>query len=427
VGGHAVNRILLRVLLPLLIASAGWQVLHQFAAAQIARANPSPEALEEALRWNSDEPSYHFKLAIVLRDVSELRDLEKARHHLEQAVEFNPYNWRYRRELAQLYELSDLEQQAERAFLTAVSLNPNSGNYRWRLANFYLRHRSLDKAIPQLEVALATDSRLRRPALGLLLKAGGTYRQLDTIWPDDRSARLDLLRLLCQRKPRTGEPPALDYLRQLWSALLEDPEPLAIEDGTLFVERLLGEQLFHEARNRWIELARTGGVIDSAFESKSNSVWNGEFEAPLTQASLDWQPGVASGYTMGVVAAEGFEGSRALRLDFDGSQNLSLSTPGPKILVDPSQGYRLSFRARATDLSTDQGVYFEVLDGSSQEVLLRTEPVLGTLAWTRFESSFDVGSESHWINLRVRRNPSLRFDSLFRGILWLDSVEVTKR
>ncbi len=424
---HAVNRILLRVLLPLLIASAGWQVLHQFAAAQIARANPSPEALEEALRWNSDEPSYHFKLAIVRRDVPELRDLGQARHHLEHAVELNPYNWRYRRELAQLYELSGLEQEAEEAFQTAVSLNPSSGTYRWRLANFYLRSSSLEKAIPHLEVALATDPRLRRPALGLLIKAGGSYPQIDSVWPDDRLARLDLLRLLCRRRPQATDPPVLDFLRQLWNALLDEAEPLAIEDGTFFVERLLEEQLFHEARDRWIELAHVSGVVDSAFESKSNYVWNGEFEAPLTQTPFDWQPSAAAGYTVAPITGEGFVGSTALRLDFDGSQNLSLSALGPKILVDPGLAYRLSFRVQANDLSTDQGVYLEVLDGPSRQVLLRTKPVLGSLAWTRFEDSFNVGSESHWIFLRLRRNPSLCFDNLFRGILWLDSVEVTKR
>ncbi|MEM7351575.1 MAG: tetratricopeptide repeat protein [Acidobacteriota bacterium] len=427
VNRATVNRALIRILLPLLMLGAGWRVLQQLKAALVVRAEPSPASLERAIDSSPEEPSYHFKLAIVYRDLPELRDLRKAKLHLDRAIELNPYNWRYRRELAQLYELSGLEQEAEQALLTALRLNPRSSNYRWRLANFYLRRGALEQAIPQLEAATAADSQLLGPALGLLLKAGGSYAQLDRIWPDDRMARLGLLNLLSRRQPTPGEPPALDFLRRLWGTLMADFESLPIRAGSAFVERLLGERRFDEARQRWVELVEAGGLIDSDFASKANYVWNGEFEAPIGQGILDWPQEATAGDAIALAAGEGWAQSTALRLTFDSRQNPRPALTGPQILIDPGSGYRLRFRARARDLSSDPSLRLEVLDGPSRRVLWHTEPLQGSFDWLPFEGSFEVDSASHWIDLRLRWVTRQPDDNPFRGILWLDSVKVTQR
>ena len=414
------NRLVIGVALPLLILAAGWRVLQQYRAAQISRHQPTTEGLLEAIRLDPDAPGYHFRLGIAYRDVPELRNPDLARRHLEQAVALNPYNWRYRRELAQLHELSGQIREAEDAFLRALEISPRSGSYRWRLANFYLRNGSLDKAVSQLEQALAADRKLLEPGLGLLLKAGASYRQIDRAWPGDREAQRYLLRLLCRREPSPGEPSSRDFLRRLWDRLLAEAEPTPLADGQVYLERLIQDRRSGEARERWIELANSNGLSDAHFELGNNLIWNGEFETPLAQTGLGWRTRDAEGDSVTLAGGEGFDGSGSLRIDFDGGVNLDFLGLQQRVIVAPGRSYRLVFRARARDLSTDQGIFFQVLDGPSHRLLVATEQLLGSTPWTRYASTFVA--ESPWVYVSLRRIPSLRFDSRLSGVLWIDSV-----
>ncbi len=426
------NRLLISIVLPLLIIAAGWRVLQQYRAARLARNQSTLEGLRKAVRLDPDGPDYHFRLGVAHRDLPELQNPRKAKTYLETAVALNPYNWRYRRELAQLYELSGQTRDAEQAFLMAVELSPRSGGYRWRLANFYLRHRAIDKAVPQLELALAADRGLLEPTLGLLLRAGGSYRQIDRVWPEDQQARLRLLRLVCQREPPSGESPRRlaggagspreDFLQELWHGLLASAEPVPLADGQVYIERLLAEHRFEEARVRWIELTGNNGISDTRFELGHNLIWNGDFERHITQTGFGWKVRNADGYTAILAEGEGFDGSRSLRITFDGSRNLSFSGLRQRVIVDSGRPCRLSLRARTQDLSTDQGVFFEVQDGPSRGRLLTTKRLLGSTPWTIYSSVFVP--ESPWVHVLLSRETSLRFDNRLSGVLWIDSVKL---
>ncbi len=425
------NRLLIRIVLPLLIVAAGWRVLQQFRAAQIARNQPTTEGLRKAIQLDPEGSGYYFLLGIAHRDLPELQNPHKARAHLENAVALNPYNWRYQRELAQLYELSGETRDAEEAFLRAVELSPKSGIYRWRLANFYLRNLSLDKAVPHLEQALAADRGLLEPAFGLLLGAGGSYRQIDRVWPKDQEARRLLLRLVCLRQPSPGEPPrrgasamssSEDFPRQLWDRLLAGREPVPLADGQVYIDLLLKERRFEEARLRWIEITSNNGIPDTQFELGHNLIWNGDFERPITQTGFGWKVRDADGYTAALVKGEGFDGSGSLRITFDGSRNMSLSGIQQRVFVEPGRPYRLSFRARTQNLSTDQGVFFEVQDGPSRGQIPTARRLLGSTPWTNYSSA--IVPQSPWIHVLLRRDTSLRFDNRLHGVLWIDSVRL---
>lgn len=413
--------LLIRIGLSLLILAAGWRVVQQLRAAEVAR-QPTLEGLQEAVRLDPEGAGYHFRLGVAHRDVPELQDLTRARGYFERAIELNPYNWRYRRELAQLYELSGLISEAEAAYLAALELSPRSGNYRWRLANFYLRHRSLKEALPQIELALAADDDLLEAALELLLQAGASGEQIDRVWPADRDARWRLLTFLCRRQAALGEAVGQGFMRELWGGLLAGDEPMSIADGQIYVERLMRDGRFPEARARWIELTNRNGVVDARFERGQNRIWNGDFETDFTQMVLGWRVRDAEGYAVSRSVGEGSDGSAALRIAFDGSQNVSSIGVEQRVIVEPGRTYRLSLRVRSQDLSTDQGVYFQVLDGPVRRQLVATEPMLGSMPWTRYSSTFVANNP--WINLVLRRNSSLRFDNRIDGVLWIDSVSL---
>ena len=94
-------------------------------------------------------------------------------------------------------------------------------------------------------------------------------------------------------------------------------------------------------------------------------------------------------------------------------------------LVRPGASYELTYQARSEGLTTDQGLFLEVYDPGTRQVLLRTTPVLGTTPWSLSLLTFEIPPSSDRIELRVRRLRSRQIDSRLAGTFWLDNVAVS--
>ena len=195
---------LVRTLLSLLFLGAGWEVYYQWRALEISISASELQDLHEAIRSDPEAPDYYFQLGLIHRDEPEHLDLSASRNYLEKALALNPHNWRYWLEAARCYEFSSLPAEAENAYLKAVSLNPRSAAYRWRLANFYLRSRKLPEALEQLNLTIDLDSSYRLPTLALLWKAEFESGQIETIWPGDLESQLILLSYLVTESAQEG-------------------------------------------------------------------------------------------------------------------------------------------------------------------------------------------------------------------------------
>ncbi len=160
-------------------------------------------------------------------------------------------------------------------------------------------------------------------------------------------------------------------------------------------------------------------------EAESNFIWNGEFENPMTRGSLDWQRSKRPGFSISHTQDEGFDGTWCLRIDFHGTENLNFRNLAQKVIVEPNTIYDFSVEVRAQEISTKQGVFFEIVDDRTGASLLRTEPVLGTMSWSRYHGSVSVPAGSHSITVLARRKRSSRIDNLLQGTLWLDSMSLT--
>ena len=91
----------------------------------------------------------------------------------------------------------------------------------------------------------------------------------------------------------------------------------------------------------------------------------------------------------------------------------------------PEGRYRLQAWMRSEGLTTDQGVGLRVVsqDGSLK-LDVKTNSVLGTSDWLVVEAVFDVPVGGGLVRLLVARKPSLKFDNLVRGTVWVDDVRV---
>lgn len=421
------HRLLLLGILPLALLAAAWRVVPRAVATQIAAGKQDLATIERAAAWDPQNPDYPYLLGRYHRDLSGLRNLETARRHSERAAELAPWGWRAHWQLAQLYELLAEPQKAEQALLRATALSPRDPTMQWRLANLYLRLGDLERMAPALETALAGDSSLLRPALGLLTKTGSDLATIDRVWPTAPADRLILLEGLSRGTGGEGppDPEWHAFLLSEWNKILASSEPPEVARAAFFVSYLLAEGDPDEARQGWILLAAANDLEDVEFESEKNLLWNGRFELPLSRSPLDWRISEHEGYAVAVTADEGVYDSIALRIDFDGTKNLDFAIVRQTALVRPGASHELTYRTRSEGLTTDQGLFLEVYDPGSRQVLLRTAPVIGTTPWSLSLATFETPPTSDRIELRLSRLRSRQIDSRLAGTFWLDNVAMS--
>ena len=92
--------------------------------------------------------------------------------------------------------------------------------------------------------------------------------------------------------------------------------------------------------------------------------------------------------------------------------------------VEPGKVYHLSFARKSQRLTTDQGVFLEVSGYQCEGLKVRSSPVVGTTSWLREELEVAVPGGCEAIQLQVRREESMMFDSKISGNYWLDGVEM---
>ncbi|MDA2932706.1 tetratricopeptide repeat protein [Acidobacteria bacterium AH-259-D05] len=404
--------IAVRVALTVLLLLAGWRVFHQAAALGISELYPSVEGFQEAIRWDPSGPDYYYHLGLIYRDSPDLQHLQLARYYLEKATELNPYNWWYWLGLARSYEISNMAVQAERAYLRAVEINPREAVYRWRFANFYLREGELEKALSQFKSAIALEpAEYLQSTLTLLWKAETRSEDILSMWPQDKNARLVLVSFLVGQ---SGVEQGL--LDRQWEKLLGSSDIPTVGEGEFYIRSLLDGKRFDKAREEWIRLVSRNGLEDGAFFKKENLLWNGQFHLPITRRVLDWIPRINADTTQ--ISAD-----KGLRIEFKGTENINFNGLQQLVIVDPGEEYEFSFKAGSEQISTEQGLYFQVVAGS---VLFETEQILGTVPLTEYSGRFRVPRDKNLVTVRLRRRPSKRIDNKLRGTLWVDWVKLQK-
>jgi hypothetical protein len=156
--------------------------------------------------------------------------------------------------------------------------------------------------------------------------------------------------------------------------------------------------------------------------SGEDVVFNGGFEEQALNGGMDWvlpnHPEVYYEYDH----LTRFEGAASLRIDFAGKSNLNYSGLRQNLIL-PAGRHELSFVVRSENITSDQGLYFEL---RSSEMLAKSEEISGTQAWRRLTQEFEVDRPTA-ASLVLRRRPSEKFDNILGGRVWIDKVEIKKQ
>lgn len=413
------KRRLAQILLTLAILVAARAGLQQLNANRAFREAPSIEAAEEALKLDSQNPDALYRIGMAYREQIELWDLSRSVSFLERAVTNNPYNWRYRLELGRALELGRQFLAAEGAYRQALELNPRDPTYLWRMGNFLVRQDRVEEAFTYLMKSAEFDPQMAGACLNLLWKLDFDEERVLQEWPREREPRLLLLESLLRR----GSERAFEFADAIWAELMTSAKPLSVSEVTPYLRSLVDRRQIVRARVEWFRAMERLGMADHQFADYRNAVWWGEFERTLPGGLFGWHLENSSSVSWDLASGEGRDGSDCVKVRFH-----NLDGPfrglGQRLLLAGPGTYQMTFTARSDSLTTEQGIYLELVDVGDGRIVGRTDQVVGSTQWKTYTRLFTLAEEPQFLQIRFRRDPSRKIDSALNGEIWIDSVWV---
>ena len=173
--------------------------------------------------------------------------------------------------------------------------------------------------------------------------------------------------------------------------------------------------------------------------AKSRDIWsqytgitgltNPGFEKDITRQGFDWYfwDNNRNNWEFKRVNRDSFEGKYALKILFNGRENISFQHFYQIISVEPQVKYRLSYSWKSRNITSDQGPFVEITSFDRQGLYITGPMITGTSGWRKESIEFIIPDRCQAVLLRVRRFPSQRFDSKIRGVLWLDDFQLQRR
>jgi len=212
---------------------------------------------------------------------------------------------------------------------------------------------------------------------------------------------------------------------KVWQRLVALGKPFPLDRVSSFFEELINVDRADEARQAWRQALAAAGLPHDEPRNQ-NLVWDGGFARDFTNAGLDWRWTPLSNAEMSVDPEPAPNGSRAIRIDFNGGSNLPVLSPAQFVPVEPSRRYHFHAYMRTEGITTESGMRFNITDPNHEGALsLQSDNFTGSHPWTPAEADFETGPSTHFILVQLFRAPSRLFENKIEGTVWIADVAVT--
>lgn len=378
----------------------------------------SPEALQAAIRWDPGNPQYYDALATMRHFYADNENPDEQVKLYQRAVSLSPQNALYWADLGSAFDWAGNQHEALRALEHAKELFPNSPDVNWKLANFYLRSGKTEEVLHALRTALVGGVP-QQDIFALAERAtGDKHKILDEMVPKEAPVLLGYL----DYQAAAGDMPAAE---QTWRELLALKRPFELPESFFYLEALIQKRQPEQLADAWSALAERFPERVGSLRAAPNLVTNGSFEFDILNGGLDWRVVPTEGATVSMDSGDSVDGTRSLRIEFDGTRNLDYGQVLQYVLVRPNTRYQFSGYMRAGAITTDSGPRFQIFDAYNfAKMLAETESALGTSGWTERRLEFKTPGDTRLLLIRVARPASSKFDNKIRGTAWIDKVRL---
>lgn len=388
-------------------------------AAYYLRQN-TPEAVQKAMAWDPADPVYPATAANLIQLYSQNPNPNEVVQLYRRALQLSPFDASYCVELAEANESAGKFGLAADYYQQALRLFPNSPEINWKVANFYVRKGRTDPALPLLRnmvssrvipneqvFALITSARLNTPAV------------IEEVLPADPATVADYLNFQIDHNEAVAASLA-------WERLMSLPQPFEIARTFHYIDYLIKSHQVDRAKQAWATVVARFPSLVPQPASRKNLVTNGDFKVVPVNGGFDWLNYPVAGASVRYEAGTGPGAEGALRIDFDGSQNLYYQAVAQFVALEPSHKYELSLSERAASITTESGLAVQVVDAYDlSKVFGTTAPVIGTAPWEEKKFSFTAGNGTRLVLVMVTRKRSAKLQGNVAGSVWFTKVRLS--
>jgi tetratricopeptide (TPR) repeat protein len=335
------------------------------------------------------------------------------------AVGDDPRSAHFWMDLASAYEASGADSRARDAYMRAKSVYPASAEVAFYYGNFLLREQEYPEAYAELQRAVRTDPSLLPLAISRTWRSSEDVGELlNNVLPANTEAYLQALDFFASA--HQAEPGLA-----VWQRFIGLGKPVALTRVFPFFEELIREDRASEARSAWREALAAAGLPHDE-PGNQNLVWDGNFAYDFENGGLDWRWTPLLDAELTTDPEPGPNGSRAIRVDFNGGSNLPLGAPAQYVPVEPGRRYHFHAYMRSEGITTESGPRFFITDPNHNGALsVQTDNFTGAHPWTPVEAGFDTGPDTHFLLVELFRAPSRLFENKIEGTVWIADVSVT--
>ena len=370
--------------------------------------------VERAVRMSPNDPDAHTGRGLML---AQLNRYPEAGLEFENAAKLRPRDYYLWLELGMARDEAGDQPGAERALREAARLAPYYSRPAWQLGNVLFRLGKQDEAFEHFRRAAASEPGLLP---GIIDLAWGASRSAEgtraAVRPQTSFAHVAMARFFARR----GN--GIDAVAEFRAA-----GSVSRDDARELIKELLAQKAFGDAREVWVQQK---GQNSRAGEGDS-LIYDGGFEQSLEvdEPGFGWQVlSNVPGMVLSLDAAEPYQGSQSLRIDFQGSSKPAQPVVSQIILVEPNTRYRLRFATRIRDIVSGGLPIFQVADTAvSDGVLAKSETFgSGVRPWRESNLEFTTGAQTKAVTAQVLRASCATEPCPIFGSLWLDGFVLQK-
>ncbi len=381
---------------------------------------PSAPNAEGIARMAADlaprDPLAGWLLASTEKDISTPAKLLGSVNGFETVVKLSPYDFQWWIELGRAREQVDDFAGAEKAYVRAVEIAPSYTYPRWQLGNFYLRQNRAEEAFNELKKSAETSALYRDQVFSI---AWDYYEQdtarLERLMGDTPSVRAGLARYYA------GKERPVDSLR-LWNTLSDEDKQTNSAISKVIAQALFEKRFFRQA----VEFVRQIGIETTA---KAETVQNGDFEKPLTDANesyFGWKISTIGKMDVKPDPTKKHQGSRSLRVSFNGFTDPTLFNILQYVVVESGEKYQLSFWLRTENLRSAGMPRLEVNNANDDRNIITSKPFPAELKeWQQVKLVFTAPQNAQAVAIRTTRD-FCGADCPIFGTFWYDDFLLEK-
>jgi hypothetical protein len=378
----------------------------------------SPDAIQTAMRWDPTNPEYYDALGTLMHLYTDGGDSNEIVQLYQSATRLSPHDGQFWADLGDGYDWAGRSPEALDAFQNARRLFPNSPEINWRLANFYVREGKIREALHTLRMVLLEDGTAARRVFTLATNATRDRVAILEMLPPQAPVFFDYLNFRIEKGDIAGA-------EEVWARVLRQNLPFDLREAFPYFDALIQHKELGQLSETWSALAQRFPAQIQRVAPSSNPITNSSFEFDILNGGFDWRVMPAAGAVVGLDSVGAFEGSRALRITFDGSRNIEYGHVFQFVPVQANTRYRFSSHIRVQGITTDSGPRLQVCDAYNMgHLFVSTENLVGTSGWSEQHDEFTTPADTRLLLVRLIRPVSNRLDNQIAGTVWIDNVRL---